>query len=222
MRNVKIIGSSHIAKQSKEEIKRYILEEKPDIVALELDMTRFRNLFRKSRKLRLKDFRGMGLFGGLFGFIGSHLQKKLGSRVGMKPGVDMKTAALAAKKIKARIFLIDRNLRVTLHRLSTGMSGWEKAKLVGYIIFGGFSKENRKWMKKIDLTKVPADELIVKLTKQLKKKFPKLYKILVKERNEIMAKNLKFIHKKYPDKKIVAVVGAAHTKDIEKLLRRKS
>ena len=123
MKNIKIIGSSHIAKESMNQIKKYILDEKPDIVALELDIIRFRNLFKKTRKPKLKDYRGMGLFGGLFGFIGSYLQKKLGSKVGSKPGVDMKTAALAAKKVRARIFLIDRDLRITLSRLSTEMSG---------------------------------------------------------------------------------------------------
>ena len=219
MRNLKIIGSSHIAKQSKEEIKNYILDHKPDIVALELDVARFKNLFKRSRKMRLRDFRGMGLFGGLFGFIGASLQKRLGSRVGMNPGVDMKTAALAAKKVGARIFLIDRDLRTTLHRLSTQMSGWEKVKLVFYILFGGFSRENRKWLKKIDLTKVPADEVIIKVTKQLRTKFPKLYQILVTERNEIMAKNLKYIHKKFPKYKIVAIIGAGHKKDVEQLIK---
>ncbi len=219
MRNIKIIGTSHIAKESKEVLKKYILTEKPDIVALELDNVRFRSLFKRRGKIRLRDFKGLGMFGGLFGYIGARLQKQLGSRVGMKPGIDMKTAALSAKKIGARIFLIDRPLGITLQRLSSQMTAWEKIRLFFYILFGGFSRENRKWIKKIDLSKVPPEELVVKITKQLKKKFPTLYKILVDERNTIMAKNLKLIHKKFPSDKIVVVIGAGHKKAIEKLLK---
>ena len=37
---LKIIGTSHIAKESVEEVKDTILKEKPDIIALELDRKR--------------------------------------------------------------------------------------------------------------------------------------------------------------------------------------
>ena len=50
--------------------------------------------------------------------------------------------------------------------------------------------------------------------------YPGVYKVLIEERNEVMAKNLYNLITKYPDKKIFAIVGAGHEEDILKIIRR--
>ena len=45
--NLTIIGTSHIAQQSLDDVKKAIEEGKPDIVAIELDSKRLHSLFRK-------------------------------------------------------------------------------------------------------------------------------------------------------------------------------
>ena len=53
-KNLVFLGTSHIAKQSLDEVKKYISNEKPDIIALELDRNRLQALMsKKPRKIEL-------------------------------------------------------------------------------------------------------------------------------------------------------------------------
>jgi len=218
MKNIEIIGSSHIAKQSIHEIHKKILEENPEIVCVELDRSRFLSLFKEQRKASLKDLK-VGGFGAIFMWVGRWLQKKLGEKVGIMPGADMKSAVLSARKVGARIYLIDLPIQQTLLKLSKEVSAWEKAKLVLYIIFSPLSKKNRQKVKDIDLTKVPAQKVIEDLILEMRDKFPGIFKVLLDDRNKHMANALKKIIADHPDKKIIAVVGAGHEKGLKKLLK---
>jgi len=42
--SLKIIGTAHVSNKSIEEVKEAILETKPDVVAVELDLNRYNNL----------------------------------------------------------------------------------------------------------------------------------------------------------------------------------
>ena len=56
---------------------------------------------------------------------------------------------------------------------------------------------------------------------KVKKKYPNIYRVLVSERNKIMAKNLLILMKKEPDKKILAIIGAGHEKEMIELIKKK-
>ncbi len=211
-KNIRIIGTSHIARQSVEEIRSAILLDKPDIVALELDMARFRALFEKKRKgPSIGDIKRIGLKGYLFALIGGHMQRKLGNIVDVEPGADMKTASVLAKKNSIRIALIDRQIDVTLKRFSEEFSWKEKWQLVKDIF--SFKRE------KIDLSRVPEKELIQRFTKEVKKKYPGVYRALIDERNHHMARNIETIVKQNPEKKILVVVGAGHEEAILQIVK---
>lgn len=210
-----LIGTSHIAKQSIIEVQNKINELKPDIVALELDQLRFEALFyNKKRKTSFRDIKSIGLKGFLFNLIGAYIEKKLGEIVNVKPGSDMKAAIIAAKHNKSDIALIDQDIRVTLKSMSTAFTWREKFKFICEIIKGLFKKEKLT----IDLTKVPDKKLIKKLTDKFRKDYPSIYKVLIEDRNKVMAKNLYKLMA--TNKSIIAVVGAGHEDDIIDLLKK--
>lgn len=215
---IQVIGTSHIARQSIDEVSKKILEEKPEIVCVELDRSRLVSLFQKNqRKLSIRDLK-VGGFGFLFMVLGRWIQKKLGEEVGIMPGADMKSAVLAARQIQAKLFLVDQPINQTLFKLSKEVSMWEKLKLVFYIIFSPLMPSNQRLAKSFDLTKVPAQKLIDKLISELRYKFPQLFKVLLDDRNVYIANQLKHISKMHPKSEIIAVVGAGHEKDLKKLL----
>ncbi len=219
MKNLQILGSSHISGQFAYKIKDIILTEEPEIVAVELDLQRLESLFSNQRnKYSLKSIKQIGIFGFIFGLIGSKMQSVLGRQVGFQPGIDMKTAVLAAKKVKSKIMLIDQPIEITLNKLSQ-IKTRDKLKLIFYILFSPFSRKNQKLAKKIDLRKVPEEKIIEEMTAEFKKKVPAFYKILIEERNKIIAKNIISIQKKYPDSRIIAVIGAGHKKEVEQLIK---
>lgn len=209
-RNLILVGTSHIAKQSIEDVERVIRKEKPDVVALELDRGRFYGLMHGVKgRIGVKEIRTIGFKGYLFAKIGEFAERKLGSEVGVSPGDEMLKAAKVAGEVGSKIALIDQKIEVTLKNFSIEVTWRERFRLVWDIIMGIFSKKNRI---SIDLTKVPKKELIEKMLSDVKKKYPSVYKVLVEDRNKYMAKKLFKLMKNF--NKIVAVIGAGHEDEL--------
>lgn len=214
-KNLVIIGTSHISIESVRLVEKVILEKNPGIVALELDRPRFIGLMSgKKRKLSLGDVKQLGLKGFLFNLIGAWVEKKLGEIVGIPPGSDMLKAVQTAQKVNADIALIDQDIRITLRRLNKAITWKEKLRFVWDLIKGLVW---RKPIVKFDLRKVPSEEIIEKLIKQVKRSYPSFYKTLIEERNEVMSKSLYNLMSL--NKTIVAVVGAGHEKEIIRLVK---
>ena len=213
MPSTQFIGTSHISKESIDKVREKILSEKPDIVAIELDEGRLRALLAGKKKIPLSAIRQLGLFGFLFQVVGSHFQRELGRQVKQTPGIDMKTAYLAAKKVNAKIFLIDQPIQTTLQKISK-VPLFEKIKFFFSILFGVFSKEKIE----LDLTKVPAEDMILKLARDFKDEFPNFYGVLVTERDKYISNQILHVGKHFPDKNILVVLGAGHLKGVRRLL----
>ena len=211
-----IIGTSHIAKQSIEEVKSAFKEIKPGIVALELDEKRFAALrYKKKRKAGLRDILRIGLKGYLFSLIGGFVSRKLGKLVGVVPGSEMITAINLAKKNKTRVALIDQDIEITLKRFSRYFSWKEKFNFIADFFKGIFVREIS-----FDLRKVPSEKVIERLIGKVKQRYPNVYKVLVYERNIIMARNLSKLMKEIPDKEILVIIGAGHEKDVLDLIKK--
>jgi len=215
---LQIIGTSHIARESINKIKNKILDERPGIVAVELDASRIPYLFGKKRKPKLSDIRHVGLVGFIFNLVGGFIQRKLGEKVGLAPGADIRAAIRAAERINAKTYLIDRPIARSLQRLSESMTFWEKLRFVGFLL-GSFILPAPKELKRLDLTRVPEDRLIATLTSELNKRFPHIYNVLVRERDRYMANKIDQLMENYPREKIIVVVGAGHLRGIKKYLK---
>lgn len=216
--NLTIIGTSHIAKQSLDEVKDAIDRIKPDIIALELDKNRLYALMQsKKQKPRLSDIRHIGLKGFIFSIIGAWVEKKLGQLVGMKPGSEMKQAAILAKKRKIRLALIDQDIGITLKRFSKALTWKEKWNFVADIFKAVVF---RKKEIDFDLRTVPDKKIIKKMMDHTKKRYPNLFRVLVTERNAVMANNLARLMEKNSDKKIVAIVGVGHEEELIALIKQ--
>ncbi len=212
-----IIGTSHIAVDSIKNVKKTILEQKPDIVAIELDKKRLSALLSKQKKgIALSDIKRVGLQGWLFALFGQWLQKKLGKKIGIIPGSEMIAAFKIARQNKIKVALVDQDIEKTLRRFSKSLSWKEKWNFVVDAVKGFIFKKGVK----IDLRKVPEEKVIKMLITELKKRYPNIYRVLIKERNQVIAKNLARLIKNFPDAVIVAVLGAGHTKEVEKLVQK--
>jgi pheromone shutdown-related protein TraB len=213
-----IVGTSHIAESSLKEIEFIFNKENPDLIAVELDQQRLYALLSNQKpNYSPRMIKEIGLKGYLFALFGSLIQQKLGDIVGIKPGSDMLRAVQLAKLNNKKIALIDRDVRITLTRLSNAIEWKEKLNFVIDLFSTPFSKK-----MKINLKTVPEKELIKKLLGLLKKRYPGLYRVLVEERNKILALKLKTLLENYPDQKIMAVLGAGHEDEVLYLIKKTS
>lgn len=216
MSHIILLGTSHIAEQSIKNLKKAFKEHNPDIIGVELDRQRLHALMTNQKpNYSPAMIRHIGLKGYLFAIIGGFFQRKMGRMVGIQPGADMKAAANIAQKNKKQLLLMDRDITLTLKRLSKTMTKKEKWRFISDILFGKFKKQPKI---NIDLKQIPDDKLIITLIEQLKGRYPTFYKVLVDERNHFMVRQLIATAQHNPDKTILAVVGAGHVKGMQKLL----
>jgi len=219
--NLYLIGSSHIAKQSIWEVTQAIERLNPGIVALELDKQRLHLLLsdkeEQGRRLSLKMIQKVGFKGFLFSLFGAWAEKKLGDTVGVKPGAEMKAAAQIAQQRGIPIALIDRNIETTLHRLSKSITWKEKWRIVVDVFKAVILRKNEYTF---DLNTVPDQKLIEKMIADVKVRYPSFYRVLITERNRVMAARLQYVMEHNPQKEILAIVGAGHEEDIIELLKK--
>jgi pheromone shutdown-related protein TraB len=215
-KNIRLIGTSHIAKESIQKIHEEFSNLNPDIVCVELDNKRLHALLTDQKPDRsLSGIKKYGLQGYLFAVIGGYVQEKLGNVVGVKAGSDMLTAINLAKSSNKQLSLIDQDIEVTLKRFSKAFTWREKFRLFRDILKAPFSKKMQ-----IDLNTIPKEELISKLMGDLKKRYPNIHKVLVEERNQVMAKNIYKIMSKNEDKRILVIIGAGHEKELLQLIKQ--
>ena len=218
-KNLVFLGTSHIARQSLEEVKSYIEKEKPDIIALELDKRRLQALMQRGpRKIELRNIKHVGLKGFLFSLFGAWAEKKLGKLVGISPGSEMRQAVRIAKKNKTSIALIDQDIEITLKRLSKSITWKEKWNFLTDLAKALFL---RKHEIEFDLAKVPDKTIIKKLTGKLKERYPNVYKVLIEERNSVIAKNITKLMEANADKKILVILGAGHIDEVVELIKKR-
>lgn len=215
--HLKIIGTAHVSKKSIEEVKETIRTEKPDVVAVELDIGRYQKLMREKiglgedKQLSVKDLiRGenIGLF--LISGLLTYLQNKIGDDMGVKPGSEMLAAIEAAEEIGARIALIDRDIRITMQRIIDSMSLREKLRFSFNILASFFKKDEIE-----DVESLKSEETLDEVMEYFKDISPQAYHVLVDERDAYMAQKLLEI----PEDKVIAVVGAGHKKGIKYYLQ---
>lgn len=223
-KNLVLIGTSHIARHSVQEIKEAVERENPALIAVELDQRRLHALLSKERsRLSFTFLRRIGVKGFLFALLGGWVQRKLGKLVQVEPGADMLTAVKLAQEKGMKLALIDQDIELTLQRFSAALSWGERFRFFGDIIRAIFFQKRemrRLGLEHLDLTKVPPKHLIQRLTKELHDRYPNVYRVLVEERNQFMAKRLHALLEKFPDDMILAVIGAGHEGEILNCLLR--
>ncbi|MBI1936218.1 TraB/GumN family protein [Candidatus Woesearchaeota archaeon] len=218
-KNLVFLGTSHIAKQSLDEVKKAIEGEKPDIVALELDRKRMVALMQEGpRKIDWKNIGRVGLKGFLFSLFGAWAEKKLGKLVGVAPGSEMRQAIRIAKKSGIKIALVDQDIEITLQRLTGAFTLKEKWNFFADIFKALFK---RKMELEFDLATVPDKKVIKKLTSRLKERYPSLYRVLIGERNLAIAENIASLMDSSQNKKILVILGAGHVEEVLDLIKKK-
>ncbi|MEI7961761.1 MAG: TraB/GumN family protein [archaeon] len=213
-----LVGTAHISKESIKLVDETIDGELPDVIGVELDKDRLAQLLsgQKWQETNIVEIIQSGkteLF--LLNILLSNMQRQLGENVGVKPGAEMLAALKKAEKNKVPIQLLDRDVRVTLKRAFAAMGIIEKVKLGGSLIAGFFGVGEKVTIEKIEELK--KEDLLNNLMKELGKQFPSIKKVLVDERDIFIAEMIKHS----PGKKIVAVVGAGHIEGIIEHLNKK-
>ena len=210
-----IIGTAHISQNSADLVREVISNEKPDVVCVELDKQRYKALSEKKKweELDLKQLiKEKQLSTLLINILLASYQKKLGEKLGVKPGVELLEATKVAKEFNIPIELIDRDVRVTLKRAWNSMGFWQKMKLMTVGLASVFEEEEISEEK---LDEIKQKDVLNEMMAEMGKQMPVLKKVLIDERDSYLMQKMKEVDAK----KIVSIVGAGHVNGIIELLK---
>ncbi len=135
---VSVVGTAHVSEASVEEVERRITEEQPDIVAVELDEGRYRQMQgEEPDDLDASDLlQGNTVFQFLAYWMLSYVQTRMGDQFDVEPGADMMAAIDTAEQHGHGVALVDRDIQQTIQRFWARMTITEKLQMVGGLAFG--------------------------------------------------------------------------------------
>lgn len=211
-RELFLVGTAHVSRESVDLVQQVIENERPDCVCVELDDKRYQALSGRKRweSLDLKEIiRKKQLSTLLVNLILSSYQKKLGMQLGVMPGAELLEAVRAAEKHSIPIALCDRDVRVTLRRAWHETSFFKKGYLLATLLLSLFDTTEITEEKLEELKK---KDVLSELMSELGEAMPVLKRVLIDERDIYLAEKIKMAS----GKKVIAVVGAGHVEGIKK------
>jgi pheromone shutdown-related protein TraB len=211
-KEIVVVGTAHVSRESTRLVDRVISEEKPDLVCVELCQSRYQAILQKDTWLEMdiiKVIKEKKAFLLLSNLLLASFQKKIARQFDIKPGEEMVRAIEAAKNSGAGIELADRDIRITLSRTWRSMGFWSKLKLVFQLLLSISDVEE---ITAEDVEKMKRQDVLEAILSDVEKSLPVLRDILIDERDRYLAHKIKAA----PGKKIVAVVGAGHVPGIKK------
>ncbi len=213
-KKVILIGTAHVSKDSIDEVEQVIREVKPDTVCVELCNSRYQSI-RNPEQWRnmdivkvIKEGKAPMLMANL---ILSAFQKKMGDKLGVKPGAEMIAAINASEDINAKTVLADRDVTVTLKRAWGMLSFWEKIKLIFQIIISIFDSPD---ISEEEVEELKQGDMLNEAIESMAKELPGIKSVLIDERDRYQATKIT----EAEGETVVAIVGAGHVPGIIKYL----
>ncbi|MBU4260029.1 MAG: TraB domain-containing protein, partial [Proteobacteria bacterium] len=207
-----LLGTAHVSRESAKLVDSVIEEEKPDCVCVELCQSRYQTIRQRDKWEKMdiiKVIKDKKAFLLLSNLLLASFQKRIAKKFNLKAGEEMRKAIEKAEAIGAKIHLADRDIRITLSRTWRIMSFWDKIKILFQLILslGGIEEISEE-----EIEKMKQQDVLQVILADIEKSLPVLRNILIDERDQYLAYNIKTA----PGKKIVAVVGAGHVSGIKK------
>ncbi|MFP4085930.1 MAG: TraB/GumN family protein [Desulfobacteraceae bacterium] len=215
-KQIVLLGTAHVSRESADLVARVIDEEAPDTVCVELCESRYQAMTQKNRWENtdlIKVIREKKAFLLLSNLMLAAFQKKIGNKLGIKPGEEMLRAVQRAEALGAEVRLCDRDIRITLARAWRLMGLWTKMKLLVQLIT---STVGASTIEEADIEELKKKDVLETLLMEMGDLLPELRQVLIDERDQYLAEKMR----RAPGKKIVAVVGAGHVPGIQKQWNR--
>jgi len=215
--SVEVVGTAHVSSDSVETVRETIGDRQPDVVAVELDEGRFRQLKGEAPE----DLEPADLLGGntVFQFLAywllSYVQARMGERFDIEPGADMLAAVETAEDHGIDVALVDREIQTTIQRFWARMTVLEKLKLVGSLLLASVGLPVGD-AEEVSMEELTDADVVSAMLEELRRFSPGGAEALIDERDAYIAHEVTALAAQGVD--VVAVVGAGHEAGIREYL----
>jgi len=209
-REIILLGTAHVSRDSVDEVAQAIREEVPGRVCVEIDAARYRTMTEgqdwSSLNISqvLRERKGFLLMANM---VLSSFQRRLGADLGVTPGEEMRTAVAVANELGIPFSFVDREVNVTLRRAWARSGFWGKNKMLA-ALFG--SAVTREKLTEEQIEGLKNKSALDGMMEELAGYLPSVKEVLIDERDRFLATRIF----ETTEPKVMAVVGAGHVKGI--------
>jgi pheromone shutdown-related protein TraB len=213
-----LLGTAHVSRRSAEAVREMLANESFDAVAVELCDHRAQAMRNPDAIASLDLFKVIRE--GKVGVIAAGLalgafQRRLAEQFGIEPGAEMRAAMDEAEARGLPLWLIDRDVGLTLRRSRAALGFWDKTTLTTGMITSMISSEE---ISEEEIEKLKQGDMLQSTFAEFARQSAPLYRALIGERDRFMAARLRQSAEPAPPHKVLAVLGAGHLEGIEREL----
>ena len=218
-----MLGTAHVSRASVTAVRSLIETGDFDAIAVELCDTRYKAL-RDREAWRNLDLLQV-IREGKAGMVAANLalsayQRRLAEQFGIEPGAEMKAAADLAEQRQRPLWLIDREISVTLRRAYRSVRFWDRLGIISGLIASLFERGE---VAEADIEKLKHGDMLQSAFAEFAEQSEPLFRSLIAERDTFMAarlreESLRVESTKQPIKRVLVVIGAGHLAGIEREL----
>ncbi|MBR5049350.1 MAG: TraB/GumN family protein [Erysipelotrichaceae bacterium] len=215
-KEITLIPTAHVSKQSVELVEKTIDEVHPDSICIELDQDRYNSLtdpdrFRNTDIVKIIREKRVAML--LVNLILANYQKKMAANLSSTSGAEMLMGINKAKELNAQLIMADRSVQTTFKRIWANMGFKDKIQMLSAVISAIFDDEE---ISEEDLANLQQSDILNSALKEVSEKFPRVAEVLVDERDRYLASKIRHA----PGSRVVAILGAAHTLNVPKYIQQ--
>ena len=213
-KEIYLVKTAHVSKNSVADVDECVNEVNPDSICIELDKQRYDKIsnpeaYREQDIVKVIKEKQVGFL--LVNLILASFQKRMAKTMDSTSGAEMMEGIKLSKEKHTRLIMADRSIKTTFTRIWNKLEFKEKIHLLTGIIESIFEDED---ISEEDIAKLKEADALEAALLDIGKEFPTVKKVLVDERDQYLCEKIRTA----PGNKIVAIIGAAHAKGIERNL----
>ncbi|MBS3786045.1 MAG: TraB/GumN family protein [Gammaproteobacteria bacterium] len=217
---ITLLGTAHVSHQSVADVEHEILNGNHDVIAVELCTSRHRSLTDPASLEQLDLFQVIR--NGKAGMVMASLalgayQQRLADQFDIKPGAELEAAASGARRSGKPLWLVDRDIGVTLKRVYRSIPWWQRPTVITGLLLGLISRQE---IKADEIERLKQGDMLEATFREFAAQSPALHEPLIGERDRFMAARLLEELKQSPERpnRVLVVMGAGHLGGVEQAL----
>ncbi len=216
--SITLLGTAHVSRTSEAAVRQLIASGRFDAVAVELCPSRHAAV-RDPDALARMDLLQV-VREGKMGLVAANLaltayQQRLADQLGVEPGAELRAALEAADAAGLPVLLIDREVGITLRRLTAAVPWWKRPGLIAGLMASLLTREE---VAEEDIERLKQGDMLHNTFAEFADQAEPLYRALIGERDQYMALRLQAESARHPERRILAVVGAGHLEGLARYI----
>ncbi|MBK5970858.1 conjugal transfer protein TraB [Thiorhodovibrio winogradskyi] len=221
--HVTLLGTAHVSRASVDKV-RELLQTPGEFtaVAVELCQSRYQALMDPDALAQLDLFaviREKRAHMVAANLALSAYQQRLAEQIGVEPGAEQREAIIQAQRLGLPVLLIDREIGVTLKRTAANLGFFKRLNLFVGLLAGLLSRDQ---VTEDDIETLKQGDVLETAFGEFAENRQDLFTPLISERDQFMAARLREEIGEHGYPRVLAVIGAGHSKGVAEALEHQS